>query len=300
MQTFFSRLPRFASQLLPFVHLPKHIYNKISASAQRSKKIEAIYPKSLPILPPDKRSVKLSGNLARAIRPASATTLGVRTAKISIVVLLAGASDQAVRARLPAGVAALAYIRAVRIVSDAAGADIDAEAIAAHVDQARDVNRGVLPCGELAPGVEDLAVGRDGRRATVDGAVRARHAVSQRDGDTAALGDRVGQLGCVGRHEGRGVAVAVVPQDEDDVNAGLVGEGEDIGPVVGDPDVTAAAGWVGAGPGEANLREVLAVGLVEPLDGAAAVEGPSVKAGGRAGGSVPGAEVSCQPRVLYN
>ena len=126
--------------------------------------------------------------------------------------------------------------------------------------------------GELAPRVPDLAPLGELGLSAVDGAVAAADAVLQRELDGAATRDRVGDLGRVGGHEGRGVAQGLVPEHEGDVDRGLVGEGEDVGAVVADPDV-GAAGGVLAEAGEADLREVVAVVAREAVDGIAAVEG---------------------------
>lgn len=167
------------------------------------------------------QSEELGGNPARAIRPSSATTRGVRAVEIGIVVRLGSAANQAVGSRLPARVAGLADIGAVGVVGNAARADADDKLVSAHVGEARDIDGGKVARRELAPGVEYLAVGRNAGDAAVEGAEGTADAVVHGNGDALAEGDRDGELRGMGSHEGRGKAVALVPEHQDDVGIGV-------------------------------------------------------------------------------
>lgn len=127
------------------------------------------------------------------------------------------------------------------MVCDAACADPSAEAIPAHVDQPGDVDGGILAGGELAPGVEDLSVGRDAGDMAIHGRVGTRHAIGQGHGHASAVRNRVCQLRGVRGDERRGIALAVVPQDEDDVGIRVgrpVHKAEDIRSIAANPDPT--------------------------------------------------------------
>jgi len=187
---------------------------------------------------------------------------------------LRGAANQAVGSRLPARVSGLADVGAVRVVGNTARADADDKLVSAHVGEARDIDGGKVARRELAPGVEDLAVGRHAGDVAVEGAEGPADAVVHGHGDALAEGDGDGQLGGMGSHKGRGEAVALVPEHQDDVGVGVrrpVGECEDVGPVVADPNV-AVAGRVGSHAGKPDPGKVLAVTLVQVADRAVAAE----------------------------
>ncbi len=213
------------------------------------------------------------------VRPTAATTRRVAPGFANAAERLAVAVDEGVGSAVTAGDAVVADESALVVVGLASGADLGDELVAVHVDLAGNINGGVRAGGELGPSVVDLSDPGDAGGLVVEAGPSAADTVGEGDGDALALRNRVGQDGLRARDKGRGIAGALVPEDEDDVRVGAV-ESECIGTVIADPDLAVVADGVDSLACESNLREILAIGGTEPSGWRRAIEAAGCNTGG--------------------
>lgn len=182
---------------------------------------------------------------------------------------------EVVLARGAAAVAVVALEDALVHVGAAAARGLNLHAVAAHVGLAGDVDGGVGPGGELAPGVEDLAVLEDGD-AVVERGKGAGNVLRKGNGDAVAgVGQRPGNVRLADVDKARDV-VGLQPDDDNDRGGAALGravlECRRSPAVVADPDGAVVVVLVLAHGAEANVGHVLAVFAGQTPDGAVAVE----------------------------
>ena len=182
---------------------------------------------------------------------------------------------EVVLARGTAAVAVVALEDALVHVGVAAARGLNLHAVAAHVGLAGDVDGGVGAGGELAPGVEDLAVLEDGD-AVVQRGKGAGNVLRKRDGDgVTGVGQRPGDVRLADVDEARDV-VGLEPDDDDDGGGAALGRAVPVRrrrlAVVADPDGAVVVVLVLAHGAEANVGHVLAILARETPDGVVTVE----------------------------
>lgn len=153
-------------------------------------------------------------------------------------------------------------------VGDAADRGLDPHLVAVHADLAADVDGGILARGELAPGLVDLADGRQRRLCVVEAREAAADALVERHGQRLARGQGPRHLRLAHVHKGALViALGVVPDDDGDAAIGLVAELELRVPVLADPDALVGPRLgVLTLPGHVDLGHVVAVVPGQALD----------------------------------